>query len=387
MIGRLRRFLASESAGGLALALAAVAAFAISNSALAPLYRRAVDFSVDIAFGHGSFVLSLPLLGAINDGLMALFFFVVGLAIKRELLDGELAPPRNALLPAVAALGGMLLPALIYAAFNHADAVALRGWGVPVATDIAFALGALRILGRRVPASLVVFVTAVAIIDDLGAIVVIAAFYTASLSLPMLGGAAAGALALYALNRAGVERIGPYALAGLVVWLLLLKAGVHPTLAGVATAFAVPLRGRQGVSPLQTAEDALNPWVSFGVLPLFAFANAGVDVRGVSPQLLIGGVPLGIACGLVIGKAAGVFGASTLLMRSGVVAGPHGATTRQLFGVSVLCGIGFTMSLFIGALAFAGQAPSFATQVKLGVITGSLVAALLGIALLWRPAR
>ena len=394
MITSIRRFIASESAGGVVLALAALVALVVANSPLGPLYREFVGLRGEVRIANDWLVLAKPLLLWVNDLWMAVFFFLVGLEIKREVLAGELASVKQAALPAVAALGGMVVPALIYVALNHADAVALRGWAIPSATDIAFALGILMLLGSRVPASLKVFLTAVAIIDDLGAIVVIALFYTAQLSPAMLLAAGGGIVLLALLNRARVMHIGPYVVIGLAIWVCVLKSGVHATLAGVVTAMAIPLRtddgrARRG-SPLETAEHALHPWVAFAVLPTFAFVNAGVNLRGVSIDTLLQGVPLGIALGLVLGKAVGVFGASWLLMRATGAGLPAGASTRQFFGVCVLCGIGFTMSLFIGGLAFAGQNVGYDTQVKLGVIGGSLIAGLLGVALLLRapgPAR
>jgi len=333
-------------------------------------------------------VLAKPLLLWVNDLWMAVFFFLVGLEIKRELLAGELASARQALLPAGAAVGGMAVPALIYALINLRDPVALHGWAIPAATDIAFALGILMLLGSRVPASLKVFLTAVAIIDDLGAIVVIAFFYTADVSLAMLGAALAGGVLLFLTNRGRVMSVGPYVVVGLVIWVCVLKSGVHATLAGVATALAIPLRGagdgEAGHSPLETTEHALHPWVAFAVLPMFAFANAGVSLQGVSFSTLAQTVPLGIAAGLVLGKAIGVFGASWLLVRLAGAELPAGASTRQFFGVCVLCGVGFTMSLFIGALAFEGRGGDYETQVKLGVLCGSLVAGVAGTLLLLR---
>ena len=387
VISSIRRFIASESAGGVVLALAAVCALVVSNSPWGPLYRQFVELRGEVRIADDALVLSKPLLLWVNDLWMAVFFFVVGLEIKREVLDGELASVKRAALPAVAALGGMVVPALIYVAFNHADGVALRGWAIPTATDIAFALGILMLLGRRVPASLKVFLTAVAIIDDLGAIVVIAAFYTAQLSLPMLFAAGVGAALLFLMNRMRVMNIGPYVVVGLVIWVCVLKSGIHATLAGVITAMAIPLRDDRGHSPLETAEHALHPWVAFAVLPMFAFANAGVNLAGVSFGILAEGIPLGIGLGLVAGKAVGVFGASWLLMRLTRSGLPDGASTRQFFGVCVLCGIGFTMSLFIGGLAFAGLDPVLETEVKLGVLGGSLIAGLLGVALLWGARR
>ena len=390
----MRRFIASESAGGIVLAVAAIVALVVSNSSLAPLYERFLQMRVELRFANDWLVLSKPWLLWVNDLWMAVFFFLVGLEIKREVLAGELASLKQAALPAVAAIGGMIVPVLIYLGLNHADPVALRGWAIPTATDIAFALAVLMLLGSRVPASLKIFLTAVAIIDDLGAIVVIALFYTAQLSLPMLLAAGAGIVLLFVLNRAGVKSIGPYVIVGLVVWVCVLKSGIHATLAGVATALAIPLHGTErvngrageveghGGSPLETAEHALHPWVAFAVLPMFAFVNAGVSLQGVSIGTLAQGIPLGIALGLVAGKAVGVFGAAWLLVRFAGARLPAGASTRQLFGVCVLCGIGFTMSLFIGGLAFAGQGAAYETQVKLGVLCGSLVAGLLGAALL-----
>lgn len=382
MISSIRRFIASESAGGIVLALAALVALIVSNSTLGPSYRQLIDLPGEVRIASDWLVLSKPLLLWVNDLWMAVFFFVVGLEIKREVLAGELASVRQASLPVVAALGGMIVPALIYVALNHADATALRGWAIPTATDIAFALGILLLLGSRVPASLKVFLTAVAIIDDLGAIVVIAIFYTAQLAPAMLLAAGGGVVLLFALNRARVVSIGPYVMVGLVIWLCVLKSGVHATLAGVVTAMAIPLKDGAGNSPLETAEHALHPWVAFAVLPVFAFANAGVNLQGVSPGTLAHGIPLGIALGLVLGKAIGVSGAAWLLIKLTGASLPAQASPRQFFGVCVLCGIGFTMSLFIGGLAFAGLDPVYETEVKLGVLGGSLMAGVLGTILL-----
>lgn len=383
LISSIRRFIASESAGGVVLALAALVALVVSNSVWGPAYASFAQLRGEVRVGE-FLVLSKPLLLWVNDLWMAVFFFLVGLEIKRELLTGELASARQALLPAGAALGGMIVPAAIYAAINVGDPVALRGWAIPAATDIAFALGILMLLGSRVPASLKVFLTAVAIIDDLGAIVVIALFYTANLSTTMLIGALVGGLALLALNRARVMRIAPYVLVGMVIWVFVLKSGIHATLAGVVTAFAIPLKGADGHSPLETAEHALHPWVAFAVLPMFAFVNAGVVLDGVGLATLAETVPLGIAAGLVFGKAIGVYGSSMLLVRWAGAELPAGASRRQFLGVCLLCGVGFTMSLFIGALAFDGQGLEYATQVKLGVLGGSLIAGVLGTVVLLR---
>jgi Na+:H+ antiporter, NhaA family len=382
VISSIRRFIASEAAGGLVLAAAAVMALALSNSDLAQLYTRLVQMRVEWRIDDGALAFAKPLQVWVNDLWMAVFFFLVGLEIKREVRVGELASLRRAALPAFAAVGGMALPALVYAAVNRGDPLAMAGWAIPMATDIAFALGILLLLGRRVPASLKVFLTAVAIIDDLGAIAVIALFYTARLSLPMLAAAAAVVVLLVLLNRSGVGNLGVYAVVGLLLWACVLKSGVHATLAGVVTALAVPMAARRGeASPLERAEAALHPWVAFVVLPVFAFVNAGVAMAGVSLASVAGGIPLGIALGLVAGKSVGVFGASWLAVRYAGASWPVGATTMQFFGVSVLCGIGFTMSLFIGGLAFDGQ-PGYELQVKLGVLFGSLVAGIAGAAIL-----
>ncbi len=388
MLSSVRRFIASESIGGVVLAVAALLALIVSNSPLGDWYDAFLHLRTEVRFANDWLVLSKPHILWVNDLWMAVFFFLVGLEIKREMLEGELASVKQAVLPAAAAIGGMVVPALIYSIINRDDAVALRGWAIPTATDIAFALGILLMLGSRVPASLKVFLTAVAIIDDLGAIVVIAVFYTDNLSLPMLLAAGVGVAALFALNRARVMSVGPYVIIGLVVWVCVLKSGIHATLAGVATALAIPLRDPRGGSPLKAAEHALHPWVAFAVLPMFAFANAGVSLQGVTLATLLLPVPLGIALGLVLGKAVGVFGAAWLMIRFVGASLPSGASWTQLFAVCLLCGVGFTMSLFIGGLAFEGQAAALETQLKLGVLGGSLLAALLGVAaMLWATPR
>src|SRR6478752_72527 len=380
----LNQFINSQSLSGVVLALAAVLALVLSNSPWSEAYSRFVHLPGELRVGGELLVLSKSLLHWVNDLWMAVFFFLVGLEIKRELVEGELASPSQALLPAGAALGGMLVPALIYMAINTGDTVAMRGGAIPAATDIAFALGILVLLGSRVPASLKVFLTAVAIIDDLGAILIIAFFYTDGLSVTALEAAGVGVLVLLALNRAKVMAIGPYVTVGLVIWLFVYKSGIHATLAGVVTALAIPLSDGKGGSPLKTAEHALHPWVAFAVLPMFAFANAGVSLQGVTPGTLLQSVPLGITAGLLLGKAIGVFGASWLLIRFAGARLPAGAGWNQFFGVCLLCGVGFTMSLFIGALAFAGQDPMYETQLKLGVLCGSLLSGVLGALMLLR---
>lgn len=383
----LARFFAHESAGGLVLALAALVALVVSNSAWGDAYQRLVHLPFEVRLGGNLLVLAKPAVVWVNDLWMAVFFLLVGLEVKRELAEGELASPALALLPAVAAVGGMAAPALVYAAVNWGDAAAMRGWAVPAATDIAFALAVITLLGRRVPASLKLFLAAVAIIDDLGAIVVIALFYTDNLSPAMLGAALGCGTVLVVLNRAGVRRVDAYLAVGLLMWLCVLKSGVHATLAGVLTAMAIPLRRPDGGSPLQDLEHGLHPWVSFLILPIFAFANAGVDLRGADPSALLQPVTLGIALGLLLGKPVGVFGTVWAMARLGLAPRPAGAGWAQVLGVAMLCGIGFTMSLFIGGLAFEGQAAERETQVKLGVLGGSLLSAALGALVLGLSAR
>lgn len=379
-------FINAQTLGGLLLALAALAALVLSNSPWSEVYLKLLDFPVALHIGADTLVLAKPMLIWVNDLWMAVFFFLVGLEIKRELVDGELASLRQVLLPAGAAVGGMVVPALVFVVFNAGEPVALRGWGIPMATDIAFALGILVLLGSRVPVSLKIFLTAVAIIDDLGAILVIAFFYTADLSLPMLLAAGAGTLVLLVLNRLRINAIGPYIVIGLVIWLCVLKSGVHATLAGVITALAIPMADGKGGSPLQTAEHALHPWVAYLILPVFAFANAGVYLGDVQLDTLLQTVPLGIGAGLLLGKPLGVFSVSWLLIRFGGAKLPEGANWWQFGGVAALCGVGFTMSLFIGSLAYEGAGAAYAAQVKIGVLLGSLLSAMLALALLLRAA-
>ncbi len=373
-------FLKLESAGGLLLAAAAVLALICSNSPLRHAYDDLLKIPVEVRVG--SFAVAKPLLLWINDGLMAIFFLLVGLEVKREVIEGELSTPAQIVLPVVAGLGGMVVPALIYILFNHGNGAASNGWAIPTATDIAFALGVLSLLGKRVPMSLKIFLTAVAIADDLGAIVIIALFYTADLSLAMLFGAAVAIAVLIALNLRNITRIAPYIIVGVILWVFVLKSGVHATLAGVAIAFAVPLKARDanGNAPLHQLEHGLHPWVAFGVLPIFAFANAGVSFAGVTLEALAQPLPLGIAAGLFIGKSVGVCGASAVLVRFGLAKLPEGASWCQLVGVAALCGVGFTMSLFIGSLAFEG--PEYFTPLRLGVIAGSVLSGVTGYLLL-----
>jgi NhaA family Na+:H+ antiporter len=371
-------FIRHESSAGILLMVAAALALVIANSPLAATYFDSLH----------AMVLGLSVLHWINDALMALFFLLVGLEIKRELVEGQLSSWQQRVLPGVAALGGMVIPALIYVAIARGDGVALRGWAVPMATDIAFALGVLILLGPRVPTSLKVFLTALAIIDDLGAVIVIALFYTSELSLQALGLSAVALGLLIVMNRMGVRWLPAYLAVGAVLWLLVLKSGIHATLAGVLLALTIPIRataaGNAGDhSPLHRLEHGLHPWVAFLIIPVFGFANAGVSFVGMSPASLLAPVPLGIAAGLFLGKQIGVFAFCWLTIRAGYAQLPHGANWTQLYGVALLCGIGFTMSLFIGALAFAGY-PQMADATKVGVLVGSVLSALAGAVLLYR---
>lgn len=365
-----------DAAGGIVLLLAAALALLLDNSRLAWFSETLLQTRLSVSLGD--FGLDKPLLLWINDGLMAIFFLLVGLEIKRELLVGELATRDRAILPVLAAIGGMALPAAIYALINIGDPVALRGWAIPTATDIAFAVGVLAILGDRVPTSLKAFLLALAIIDDLGAIIIIAVFYTSDLSMLSLGLAAIGIGVLVALNLSGVTRVAPYVLTGIFIWVCVLKSGVHATLAGVVVALAVPLHGadEDGASPLERLEHNLAPWVLFGVMPLFAFANAGVSLSGMSFGSLFEPIPLGVALGLLVGKAAGIFGAVWAAVRWQIASKPEGTTWEQILGVAMLGGIGFTMSLFIGMLAFPD--PNYAAPLRLGVLVGSLLSAVGG---------
>ncbi|MGF6604739.1 NhaA family Na+:H+ antiporter [Paraburkholderia sp. GAS448] len=373
-------FLKLESAGGLLLAAAAILALICSNSPLRQAYNDLLTIPVEVRFG--SFTIAKPLLLWINDGLMAIFFLLIGLEVKREIVEGELSTPAQVVLPVVAGAGGMAAPALIYFLTCRESGAVLNGWAIPTATDIAFALGILSLLGKRVPVSLKIFLTAVAIADDLGAIIIIALFYTAELSVQMLLAAVVAIAALIALNMMKVTRIAPYVIVGVVLWVFVLKSGIHATLAGVATAFAVPLKTKdaQGHAPLHQLEHSLHPWVAFAILPIFAFANAGVSFAGVTLSALAAPLTLGIAAGLFVGKLAGVFGASAILVWLGLAKLPPGASWLQLVGVAALCGVGFTMSLFIGSLAFEGA--EYFTPLRLGVIVGSTLSGVTGYLLL-----
>lgn len=378
-IKAIREFIKLESSSGIVLLVAAILALIVDNSPFSHFYESFIDTTVTIQFG--SFGLSKPLLMWVNDGLMAIFFLVAGLEIKREILVGELNTINKALLPGIAAFGGMIVPAFIYFLFNHHSPSSIQGWAIPTATDIAFALGVLALLGSRVPSSLKVFLTALAILDDLGAIVIIATFYTADISWLLLGLASLCLVGLFTLNRLGITRLTPYCSIGLVLWICVLKSGVHATLAGVALAFAIPITDvkKPDSSPLRALEHKLHPWIAYGVLPLFAFANAGVNFQGITATIFLQPIPLGIALGLFIGKQIGVFSACWIAVKAKFAKLPDGITWRHLYGVAALCGIGFTMSLFIGTLAFNEAAnPDYAQLVRSGVFSGSILAGLLG---------
>ncbi|MDP4575444.1 Na+/H+ antiporter NhaA [Qipengyuania sp. G39] len=374
----LRDFLQKESAGGIVLICAAILAMIVANSPLSSAYLAGLD--IPVVAGIGSFVIDKPLLLWINDGLMAVFFFLVGLEVKREVLDGQLSSWNKASLPLVAAIGGMALPAIVFVGINSGSPQNLAGWAIPAATDIAFALGILALLGPRVPVALKALLLAVAVIDDIGAITVIALFYSGSIDMTMLG---SGAIVLLVLGLVGRMRVAssiPYVLLSILLWVFILKSGVHATLAGVAAALCVPMQARGDARPLERMEHALHPWVAFLVIPIFGFANAGVTLAGIRPASLLDPLPLGIALGLLIGKQLGIFGFAWIAVKAGIASLPESVTWRQIHGLSLLAAIGFTMSLFIGNLAFAD--PAQVDAVKLGVLSGSTIAAILGYALI-----
>ncbi len=365
------------------LCAAAAVAMILANSPVSTVYTRLLD--MPLAVQVGGLVLKKPLLLWVNDGLMAIFFMLVGLEVKREILQGGLSRPAAAVLPVLAAVGGMASPALIYVLFNWGDPRGLRGWAIPTATDIAFALGVLGLLGSRVPPSLKLFLLAVAIIDDLGAIIVIALFYTAELSWAALALAGIAIALLAAFNLSGVARRAPYILAGVFLWVCVLKSGIHATLAGVVVGIAVPLRTARAASPLMRLEHDLRPWVAFGVLPIFAFANAGVRLAGVTVAELLDPVELGIAFGLFLGKQLGIAGTIWAATRSGLATLPEGATWQQVYGLSLLTGIGFTMSLFIGTLAFPEE--GYDADIRIPVLIASLLSAVSGYLVLRTASR
>lgn len=380
IVNRIQDFLKLETSAGIILMFAAALALFANNSFLSSFYDQFLNTPVSIQIG--GLIIAKPLLLWINDGLMAIFFFLVGLEVKREVLQGELSSLSKASLPFIAAIGGMAGPAIIYSYINWGDAETMRGWAIPSATDIAFALGVLALLGPRVPVSLKIFLLALAIIDDIGAITIIAIFYTENLSVASLGLGFIGFFGLVVINRLGIKSITPYALIGLFIWVCVLKSGVHATLAGVLVALTIPIHGKKegDQSPLHHLEHALHPWVAYMVLPIFAFANAGVSMAGLSIEDLTAKVPLGIALGLFFGNQFMIFTLSFLAVKLGISKMPEGVRWVHIYGTGCLAGIGFTMSLFIGTLAFSD--PDLVNQVRLGVLMGSFASAVWGFLIL-----
>jgi len=380
MIDQIQNFFKQETAGGYVLVFAAMLALIVNNSPLSSWYDTLLQ--VPLIIQIADFEIAKPLLLWINDGLMAIFFFLIGLEVKREIMGGHLSSLRSVSLPAFAALGGMAFPAIIYIFFNWSDSIALQGWAIPSATDIAFALGVLALLGDRVPISLKIFLLTLAVIDDMGAVVIIALFYSGDLSTTSLIVASIALFILAIINRSGCLSLTPYVLIGIVLWSSVLKSGVHATLAGLVLAFFIPYRSKKinnaRDSPLIRSEHGLRYWVAFGVLPIFAFANAGVSFEGMSVMRLLDPIPLGIALGLFLGNPIGIMFMSWLAVRLGLAKIPEDMNWSMLFGASILCGIGFTMSLFIGGLAFEQSGVDHSVDDRLGILTGSLLAAIIG---------
>lgn len=380
----LRDFLASESAGGMLLIFAAILAMIVANSSLGTVYQDAIHAVTGPVLTDKLGPMTVDLW--INDGLMAVFFLLVGLEIKREFVDGRLASWDRRRLPFIAAAAGMAVPAALYLLFAGSTSGLAQGWAIPAATDIAFAMGVLALLGKRAPISLKLFLVTVAIVDDMGAVAIIALFYTAKINLLALAAAAAVLGAMFAMGRVGVKSLPLYLLAFAFLWYAMLLSGVHATIAGVLAAMAIPFEHTPGApdsqtSPLHRLEHGLHPWVAFAIVPLFGFANAGVDISGLTAEQLLAPLPLGIAAGLFLGKQIGIFGSVWLAVKLGIAGQLRGATWLQIYGVAMLCGIGFTMSLFIGGLAFPGD-PLLIEEAKIGILMGSLAAALVGFAIL-----
>jgi len=375
-------FFRLESAGGILLIVAAVLAVILANTPLQSYYALLLDTPVEVRVG--ALEIAKPLLLWINDGLMAVFFFLVGLELKREVIEGELSDKRNIILPGVGALGGMAIPALIYTGFNNGDAIAMKGWAIPAATDIAFALGILSLLGSRVPASIKIFLTSLAIFDDIGAIIIIAVFYTAKISGSALVVVACCIPVLVYLNRRNADSKSLYMLVGVIMWVAMLKSGVHATLAGVILAMFVPMQSESegGQSPLKSMEQDLHSVVAFFVLPVFAFANAGITLAGVGVEQALHPVPAGIALGLFVGKQVGIFGFCWAAIKFNVTRLPADMSWGSLYGTAALCGVGFTMSLFIGSLAFEETNVNLLFDERLGIIFGSLISGCAGYVIL-----
>lgn len=384
---RLHRFLQQDYAIGILLFIAAALAMLSANTFFAEYYDLLL--STPIRFTVGPLDIHKPLLLWINDGLMAVFFLLIGLEVKQEVLQGELSSPAQIMLPGIGAIGGMMIPAMFYVAFNYTDPTAIKGWAIPAATDIAFAVGILALLGKRVPASLMTFLLALAIIDDLGAIIIIAMFYTEDLSLTSMGIAAALLAVLAFFNYRGVTKIGPYMFVGALLWICVLKSGVHATLAGVLLAFTIPLKvvDRRGRSPLKALQHTLHSPVNYIILPIFAFANAGLELNAEQIKSLLTPIPLGIVTGLFLGKQIGVFSFCWLAVKSGLAKLPTDSNWIQMYGLSILCGIGFTMSLFISSLAFEDVNTSYLISDRIGVLTGSILSAVFGFSILYWAGR
>jgi len=371
-------FFKLESAGGIILMFTTVLALVFANTPLRSYYSLLLDIPVEIRIG--ALEIAKPLLLWINDGLMAVFFFLVGLELKREFIEGELSDRRNIILPGVGAIGGMVVPALTYIYFNTGDSTAMQGWAIPAATDIAFALGVLSLLGSRVPVSVKIFLTSLAIFDDIGAILIIAVFYTANITVSALAVVACCILILAFLNKRNAGSKTLYVIVGVIMWVAMLKSGVHATLAGVIVAMFIPMKSetKKGYSPLKDMEQKLHYIVAFGILPIFAFANAGISFAGVGAEQLFHSVPIGIALGLFIGKQVGIFGFCWIAIKLKLTGLPKGMSWSSLYGTAVLCGIGFTMSLFIGSLSFEETGVSLLFDERLGIILGSLASGLVG---------
>lgn len=374
----LDRFFSSDASGGIFLILATVLALIVANSSLGPAYDEWLHTYLKISFGEGE--LKNSLLHWINDGLMAIFFFLVGLELKYELMEGKLKNPSDVLMPGMAAVAGMACPAIVYVALNFGNADTLSGWAIPAATDIAFALGVLALVGDKVPSSLKIFLLTLAILDDMGAILVIALFYTADLQIDYLFLALIPMAIMFVLHRRKTHRIAPILLLGVLLWYFVLMSGVHATLAGVLTAFFIPIKDKYGKSPLHALEHGLSPYVLFFIVPLFAFGNAGVNLTGLTFADLLDPLALGIAGGLVVGKQVGVFGVVWVMVKTGMARMPTGAGWLHIYGIACLAGIGFTMSLFIGTLSFSDA--SLMNSVRLGVLLGSAISAVLGFTVL-----
>ncbi|MFD2166355.1 Na+/H+ antiporter NhaA [Thalassotalea euphylliae] len=378
----IKKFLELEAAAGIILIFATFAALMVANSGLSVYYEMLISIPAGIHIGD--LAIDKPILLWVNDGLMAAFFFLVGLELKREILEGHLSQPQNVTLPIIGAIGGMVVPALIYLSFNYHDEINRIGWAIPAATDIAFALGILMLVGKQVPTALKVFLVTLAIIDDIGAIVIIALFYTEQLEMTPLLISAACLIVLTILNKRGVTDIPPYMFVGGILWVAVLKSGVHATLAGVLLAFYIPMRDKRDkdFSPVKHLEKSLHSTVAFFVLPLFAFANAGIDFRELTIDAISHPITLGIALGLLIGKPLGIFGICFLAVKTKLARLPAGVNWLHIFGVSLLCGIGFTMSLFIGSLAFETTGSNIIVDERLGILVASFISAIVGFSVL-----